>query len=159
MPKLTYFVENGENTLSHYGRLGMKWGQHIFTDSDIYNPKAGSAKRIRKGLNKLEKQRVKYIKKTYNPAVRKAKMRNTNFDQKNLKEAQKTLAEGEKYTKDLVKKISASGNFDIESYSMKRYRATGADWAAGILLTPAVGVLTTLARPVESTGYIVERKR
>lgn len=31
MPKLTYFVENSEaNTLSHYGRLGMKWGQHIF---------------------------------------------------------------------------------------------------------------------------------
>lgn len=54
MPKVTYFVENSEaNTLSHYGRLGMKWGQHIFG-----RDKMGA--RITKRLGKYEKKADTY---------------------------------------------------------------------------------------------------
>lgn len=30
MPKVVYYVDNDENSLTHYGRLGIKWGQHIY---------------------------------------------------------------------------------------------------------------------------------
>lgn len=54
MPKLTYFVENGEaNTLSHYGRLGMKWGQHIFGRDKM-------AAKVTKRLGKYEKKADTY---------------------------------------------------------------------------------------------------
>lgn len=35
MPKVVYYIENDDETLSHYGRLGMKWGQHIFDDGAV----------------------------------------------------------------------------------------------------------------------------
>lgn len=161
MPKLTYFVENGENTLSHYGRLGMKWGQHIFTDSDIYNPSNGSAKRIKKGLTRLEKDRVKYIRSEYRPAARKNKaykalseVRGTSDDKKRYKQSSKDLADmqknidrGRKEIDSLVKKISASGNYSIESKDVQRRYYSGKEWVA-ISLAP----LPLSAYYVSTTG-------
>lgn len=50
MPKVVYYIENDENTLSHYGRLGMKWGQHIFEKRA-----ARASKRLRKYTKKANK--------------------------------------------------------------------------------------------------------
>ena len=64
MPKLTYFVENGEaNTLSHYGRLGMKWGQHIF--GDPYTRQSGRASKKFKKADKFGEKAKKANEKKY----------------------------------------------------------------------------------------------
>lgn len=112
MPKLTYFVENGEaNTLSHYGRLGMKWGQHIFG-----RDKMGS--KVINRLGKYEKTADSYRLKSAK-AERKAakgasaKIR-TDFSvvkyQKNTEKAlkykvlsEKAIAKGKKFAKNANK--------------------------------------------------------
>lgn len=44
-----------DDELMHYGRKGMKWGQHIFTKAKSY----GSAKRKEMQLNKARKEKAK----------------------------------------------------------------------------------------------------
>lgn len=55
------------NSLEHYGRLGMKWYQHIYGDQD------GRAKYAEKGVKKVTKQDAKVTKASSKAAIKRAK--------------------------------------------------------------------------------------
>lgn len=106
MPKLTYFVENGEaNTLSHYGRLGMKWGQHIFGRDKMG---ARVTKRLGRYESKADTYRLKSAKQEQKAARNASKKIRTSGSvakyqtatEKALKYkvlSEKTMAKGKKF--------------------------------------------------------------
>lgn len=112
MPKLTYFVENSEaNSLSHYGRLGMKWGQHIFG-----RDKMGSkvVNRLGKYEKKADSYRFKSAKAERKAAKGASAKIRTDFSvvkyQKNTEKAlkykvlsEKEVAKGKKFARNANK--------------------------------------------------------
>lgn len=51
-----------EDELEHYGRLGMKWGQHIFGKEHVYKKSISKLKRLDK---KMQKQKTAAAKLDY----------------------------------------------------------------------------------------------
>jgi len=188
MPKVVYYVENDENnTLSHYGRLGMKWGQHIFTDDDLLKyPSSRRARKAARALNKLDEQRAKYYFKAVQPSekkyknakykrikaerkgkadkITKAKTKEKDAE-KRYKQTLKEMENGKKAVSSLLKKLEKNGQYDITSKEFARVRSSGADYTSSALLFGIPGVLVTAAvnaadpnSRFQGTYYNVKRK-
>lgn len=66
-----------ENSLEHYGRLGMKWGQHIFGKDEESKAERAAKKVKKKRERALKKARARKIK------LDKAKQKETKFLKEN----------------------------------------------------------------------------
>lgn len=81
------YLEWQDNELEHYGRLGMKWGQHIF------GKEASERRRKRKSeraAKKKQKQRISNLKKARKARAKKKKEQ-ANKAKEELKEQKKRL--------------------------------------------------------------------
>lgn len=67
-----YAVTNDPNELMHYGRLGMKWGQHIFAKPKSAGYKRAVSKLSKSMRNGIARKHVSW-KKNPSPAVLRAK--------------------------------------------------------------------------------------
>lgn len=158
MPEL---VHMDEDTLTHYGRLGMKWGQHIFGDNDLH--KYASSRRARKAtraLNKLDKKRAKYYFKAVQPSEKKykrAEYKRIKAEQKGkinkiekarnkediarnrYKDSLKEMEKGKKAINSLRKKIENNGQYDISSKETIRVKEMGKEYVAVGLISGGIG--------------------
>lgn len=131
MPKVVYYIENDENnTLTHYGRLGMKWGQHIFEQRA-----ARASKRLRKytkKANKIADDRDKVVARnkatTYMLANSVLRDHETNKGRKseltkmlesNIKSGRKEAAKLQRKGLRYIEKAKASG-MKLEELETKR---------------------------------------
>ena len=72
--------------LYHYGRLGMKWGQHIFNDIKKVALEYRKRKTKEKNINENTKMQIKKLKKLAKEEARKRKFQNKqNKKIKNIK--------------------------------------------------------------------------
>ena len=79
---MIFYKNIKEDELYHYGRLGMKWGQHIFTSAKEY---AAARKRKRKAVRALRKERRKQIKRI-NKLLKMKPSKMTNEEMKELRD-------------------------------------------------------------------------
>ena len=88
-----YAVTEDPNELAHYGRLGMKWGQHIFGGQKSAAYKRSSSKLSRSMRNGIASKKTSW-RKSPSPAVlrAKAKAKAAKQEAKAFKKEQKFMA-------------------------------------------------------------------
>lgn len=77
-----------EDELEHYGRLGMKWGQHIFGKEKAYNY---SVKRLKKLDTKVQKRQAKAAKYSLKSAKKEEKANRALTNRSSERKTRKSL--------------------------------------------------------------------
>lgn len=105
--------QNNSNELYHYGRLHMKWGQHIFSDIKKTALKYRKRKQKEKNIKENTKLQIKKLEKLAKEEARKRKFQKQQ--DKRIEEAKKRISDkyGIDYGKDNIpnkEKLSTKSN-------------------------------------------------
>lgn len=110
-----------DDTLEHYGRIGMKWYQHIFgkTSSGAYTQKKRDKMSKKYGVQKAALKEAKSIKNAYNTARAVAMQKNQHqYDESDRKEykdeIKKVLIRNTSDKKTIMKNLILAKNFNEE---------------------------------------------
>lgn len=133
--KTTGLADMSEDELMHYGRKGMKWGQHIFG-----SVKAAKTKRKRK--KNLEKARQAKVEKQKAEAERKAKLKAGKLKPKDM-------------TTDELKDFIARRKLEEEYKSLNRQQwSKGKSFAARVANNMLVPAAEDVGRQLAKSGMV-----